>query len=329
VGEELRMNFQPDHRLIDRQRFFERAGNRGAHGHQVLSPAVTQDKQKLKTFPGLKAADFQHPWDQAATEALNAIPGFELLCRKVMEYGFERAYYLANTADNVRVTKRMYPRLNRHLEWAAKVLDLEVPELYVTLDPRPNAYTYGKTRPFVVITSGLLDALDDRERFCVIAHELGHVKCNHSLYTMIAQNVSIIIDFVGQMTLGLGKLLGVGLELALFDWMRKSELSADRAGMLGVQDRDVAMKVFMKLAGGHKGYAAQMDHHAFMEQIRAYEDADESKLNKIYKVLLTAFRTHPFPVMRAKHLDDWIESGEYEALSGIKPEPAFAKELKG
>lgn len=288
-----------------------------------------QEKQQLKTFPGLKASDFQHPWDLKATEALKAIPGFDLLCRKIMEHGFERAYYLANTADNVRVSERMYPKLDRYLEWASKVLDVDTPELYVTLDPVPNAYTYGQTRPFIVITSGLLDALDDRERFCVIAHELGHYKCEHSLYTMVAQNVSIVMDFIGQMTLGLGKLVGAGLELALFDWMRKSELSADRAGLLGVQDRDVAMKVFMKLAGGHKGYAAQMDHHAFMEQIRAYEDADESKLNQVYKVLLTAFRTHPFPVMRAKHLDEWIESGGYEAVSGLKAEPAFSKELRG
>lgn len=289
---------------------------------------MTQEKQQLKTFPGLKAADFQHPWDQTATDTLRSIPGFELLCRKLMEYGFERAYYLANTADNVKVTERMYPKLERYLEWAAKILDVEVPELYVTLDPTPNAYTYGKTRPFIVMTSGLLDSLDDRERFYVIAHELGHIKCDHSLYTMIAQNVSVVLDFIGQLTLGLGKLVGVGLELALFDWMRKSELSADRAGLLGVQDRDVAMKVFMKLAGGHKGYSAQMDHHAFLEQIRAYEDADESKLNQVYKVLLTAFRTHPFPVMRAKHLDEWIENGGYEEVSGLKPEPAFAKELK-
>ena len=67
-----------------------------------------------------------------------------------------------------------------------------------------------------------------------------------------------------------------------------------------------------------------MDHHTFLEQIRAYEDADESKLNKAYKILLTAFRSHPFPIMRAKHLDAWIEDGSFEAVSGIKPKPPFA-----
>jgi Zn-dependent protease with chaperone function len=286
-----------------------------------------QDKQQLKTFPGLKKADFQHPWDVSATEALESIPGFPLLCRKVMEYGFERAYYLMNTADNVRVTNKMYPRLYKYLQWASNVLDVEEPELYVTLDPTPNAFTYGETQPFITITSGLLDTLDEKERFFVIAHELGHIKCSHSLYTMLAHNISVLIKVVSTMTLGLGAIAGAGVELALCDWLRKSELSADRAGLLGCQDRDTAMEVFMKLAGGTKGYAAQMDPHEFMTQIRAYEDADESKLNQVYKVLVTAFRTHPFPIMRAKHLDQWIEEGGYETVSGLKAKPAFLEKV--
>lgn len=41
-----------------------------------------QEKQQLKTFPGLKCTAFQHPWDVKATEALKAVPGFDFLCRK-------------------------------------------------------------------------------------------------------------------------------------------------------------------------------------------------------------------------------------------------------
>jgi hypothetical protein len=57
-----------------------------------------------------------------------------------------------------------------------------------------------------------------------------------------------------------------------------------------------------------------------VRQIRSYEEADESNLNKAYKFLLTAFRTHPFPIMRAKHLDEWISSGEFSSISGIEME---------
>ena len=50
-------------------------------------------------------------------------------------------------------------------------------------DPRPNAYTMAVQgqRPFVVVTTALLDLLEPREVQAVIAHELGHLKCEHGL----------------------------------------------------------------------------------------------------------------------------------------------------
>ena len=76
--------------------------------------AETKKRRQLKTFPGL-ADRFQHPDDLAATAALQAMPGLDTLVAKVMEYGFERVYYLENIADNVRVTPAMFPRLHRCL----------------------------------------------------------------------------------------------------------------------------------------------------------------------------------------------------------------------
>src|SRR5215813_14060290 len=189
-------------------------------------------KKRLRTFPDLEAKDFQHPWDATATEALKSVPGVDLIVSKIMEYGLERIFYLQNTASNVRVTKRQVSRLYRSLGWGCKILGVEEPELYVTLDPVPNAFTYGHTRPFIVLTSGLVDMLDDEERFFVIAHELGHIKASHVLYTVLAKNIAAIMTLIGQATLGIGALLGQGLVIALNDWFRKAELTADRAGLL-------------------------------------------------------------------------------------------------
>jgi Zn-dependent protease with chaperone function len=277
-------------------------------------------KRKLKTFPNLDPKTFMHPWDVQATDALRKVPGFDVLTRKVMEYGLERVFYLQNVADNVRVTDKMFPRLYRYLQWGCQVLGVDEPELYVNMDPVPNAYTYGHTRPFIVLTSGLVDMLDEEERFYVIGHELGHIKCEHVIYTVVAENIAMIIDVLGQATLGIGKLLASGLVIGLYDWYRKAELSADRAALLCVQERDTAIRSFMKLAGGASELFEEMDQEEFVRQIRSYEDADESNLNKAYKFLLTAFRTHPFPIMRAKHLDEWIRSGEFSSISGIDME---------
>src|SRR5207247_8220471 len=194
-------------------------------------------------------------------------------------------------------------------------LNVDDPVLYVHLDPIPNADTYGHTKPFIVLTSGLVDMLDDEERFFVIAHELGHIKSGHVHYTVLANNIADVIKLIGQATLGLGALLGQGLVLALHDWYRKAELTADRAGLLCVQDLDPCIRTFMKLAGGASRLYAEMDHSEFVRQIREYEAADESHLNWAYKQLITAYRTHPFPILRAKELDEWHSTG-YRDLAG-------------
>ncbi len=284
----------------------------------MTSQAPPQKKQrKLRTYPELDRQAFMHPWDIKATAALHRVPGFDRVIAKVMEYGFERVLFLQNIADNVRVTDKMFPRLYRYLQWSCKVLGVAEPEFYVSLDPVPNAYTYGHTRPFIVMTTGLIELLGEEEQFFAVAHEVGHIKCEHVLYTAVAMNIAALVEILGQATLGLGSLLGKSLELPLYDWQRKSELSADRAALLCLQDKNVAIRSFMKLAGGANKLFHEMDQDEFVRQIRSYEEADESTLNKLYKVLITAFRTHPFPIMRAKHLDEWITSGEYSQISGV------------
>lgn len=272
-------------------------------------------RRQLRTFAGLAANDFQHPDDVGAIEALRALPGLDTVVGKFLEYGLERVYYLENTADNVRVTEKMFPRLYKSLKWACRILDVDEPELYVNVDPQVNAYTFGNTRPFVVLSSSLVDLLDDEERLFVVGHELGHIKAQHVLYTMLAKNIAALVALLGQATLGIGTLLGQGLVLALNDWSRKAELTCDRAGLLCVQDIAVAQRVFMKLAGGSARLVAEMDPGEFMRQVAAYEEADRSSLNKAYKILLTAWRSHPYPILRAKALQQWNQDADgYEAL---------------
>jgi Zn-dependent protease with chaperone function len=287
---------------------------RRSRGSRYARRVADPKKRQLRVFPGLTAEEFQHPLDIQATNALRAVPGLDTVVAKVLEYGFERMFYLDNVASNVRVTSKMFPRLYKNLQWGCKILGIEEPELYVTVEASVNAYTFGHTKPFVVLTSGLIDMLDDEERFFVLAHELGHIKANHVLYTVLARNIASIVAMLGQMTLGIGALLGQGLVFALNEWARKAELTADRAGLLCVQDLDPCIRTFMKLAGGAQRLFSEMDQSEFMRQIHEYEDADRSTLNKAYKVLLTVNRTHPYPIMRAKELDAWHQAGFQDLL---------------
>ncbi|MGB9977622.1 MAG: M48 family metalloprotease [Thermovenabulum sp.] len=65
----------------------------------------------------------------------------------------------------------------------------------------------------------------------------------------MAQVFPILGEIVGSITLGAGKLLSTGLQIALLNWVRMSEFTADRAGLLTCQDPEVAASALMKLAG--------------------------------------------------------------------------------
>ncbi|MEO6776609.1 MAG: M48 family metallopeptidase, partial [Kofleriaceae bacterium] len=237
------------------------------------------------------------------------IPGLDKLLAKILEYGLERLYYVDNVASNLRVTAKMFPRLHKSLTWATQILDVPEPEMYVTLDPVPNAWTYGHTKPFITLTSGLIDVMSDEELFFVIGHEVGHIKAGHVLYGTMARNIAAIVAMIGQATLGIGSWFGQGLVIALLEWFRCAELTSDRAALLCVQDLEPARDTFMKLAGGTTRLAAEMDRDEFVRQIQAYEEVDRSGLDKAYKVLLSLNRTHPFAMQRAKALDVWFNSG--------------------
>jgi Zn-dependent protease with chaperone function len=54
-------------------------------------------------------------------------------------------------------------------------------------------------------------------------------------YNTMAENLTMIISHISEMTIGIGQLLTMGIWLSLMEWSRKAEFSADRAGLLAVQ----------------------------------------------------------------------------------------------
>jgi Zn-dependent protease with chaperone function len=272
-------------------------------------------KRKLRALAGLSIEEFRHPSDQKATDALRKIPGIDKVFAKILEIGLERLFYVENVSSNLRVTPKMFPRLHRSLTWACKILDVAEPEMYVTLDPVPNAWTYGHTKPFINLTSGLIDMMTDEELFFVIGHEVGHIKAGHVLYGTMARNIAAVVTILGEMTLGVGALLARGLVIALYEWYRCAELTADRAALLCVQDLEPARDAFMKLAGGTTRLAVEMDREEFLRQVREYEEVDRTTLDRAYKVLLTLMRTHPFAMQRAKELEVWFGAGYSELMA--------------
>jgi Zn-dependent protease with chaperone function len=267
-----------------------------------------------QTHPQISAVAWEHPADRAALQALRAVPGVDEVIRKILALlGGERGIRLLFQGNAVRVGPAQFPRLwHLHTEVCTTFDWPDVPELYVSQTPFFNAGAYGVDTPFIVIHSAALELLDDDELRVLLSHELGHVMSGHALYRTIAAILAIIS--LGALPM-LASLVVLPVRLAFLEWSRKSELSADRAGLLGAQDIVVAQRLDMKMAGGGRGqgFAGQMNVDAFMQQAHEYAASGEG-LDVVYKVLSTLALTHPMHTVRAAELQRWVATGEYERI---------------
>jgi Zn-dependent protease with chaperone function len=182
------------------------------------------------------------------------------------------------------------------------------PELFVSQTPFVNAGAFGMDNPFIVINSGALKLLDDEEMRTLLGHELGHVMSGHALYHTI---LVLILNFSFATLPFLAGIALLPIRIALLEWFRKSELSSDRAGLLATQDPHAAMRMYLKMAGG--GDMKQMDLNEFLIQAKEYEESG-GPLDRIFQILNTLDRTHPFNTLRAAELQRWIEAGHYERV---------------
>jgi Zn-dependent protease with chaperone function len=267
------------------------------------------DRSRVR-LPGISSRAYEHPADRSALVAMRKLTGFDVLLRRLSGLFNDRSLRLMFLASGVRASERQFPHIYDTLRDGSYILDLPtVPELYITQTPTVNAMALGADKPFVVITTGMLDLFDAEEIRCVVGHELGHVLSGHAVYRTMMFHLINLAQRVAWMPipyLGLRAIIW-----ALEEWYRKSELSCDRAGLLASQDLDAALRVNMKLAGGAN--LAELNPDAFREQAHEY-DAVPDVREGLLKLLQLQGTTHPFAVVRFAELDRWARSGEYERI---------------
>lgn len=264
---------------------------------------------------GLRPQAYEHPSDTSALDALSHTPGLETVIRKLNEWGFERLLRVQLTGSYLRASADAFSDIYALLQNACDALDLPTtPELYLGGGAELNAFTAGVEKPLIMLYSGAAAAMTAPELLFVIGHEVGHIKSGHVLYYQIAEFLPVIGGIVGAATLGFGELLSAPIELALLRWKRMSEFTADRAGLLACQDADVALRALMKLSGLPSRYYDSINTEDFLRQAKEFEAMDADKLTLLAKWLSIMGATHPWTVMRARQLLDWVDNGGYEKV---------------
>ena len=235
------------------------------------------------------------------------------MVRSLLGGATEDFLYLNNIAASVLIGENQLPYIHKLLVEACQILDLEVPQLYLKQHPAPNAYTMavrGK-KPFIVVHTSLVDLLTPEELQAVIAHELGHLKCEHGVYLTLA---NIIVLATAGLIPGFGNAIAQNLQAQMLQWLRCAEFSCDRAALLVSQDPKTVISVLMKLSGGSPLLAPLLNVDAFLAQARDYEAIGNTNFGKMLTASQTEQLSHPVPVLRAKEIDLWSQTANYQCL---------------
>jgi Zn-dependent protease with chaperone function len=272
------------------------------------------DRSRVR-LPGISSRAYEHPADRSALVALRKLSGFDTLLRRLAGLFNDRSLRLMFLASSVRASEQQFPQLYQSLLDGCYILDLPtVPELFISQDPMVNAMALGADKPFIVITTGMVDLMDAEEIRFVIGHELGHVLSGHAVYRTMLYHLLNLVTRIAWLPIVLP---ARGVIWALEEWYRKSELSCDRAGLLAGQDIDAARRALMKTAGGSR--LVEFNSDAFHQQAREY-DAVPDVRDGLLKLLQLQGTTHPFAVIRFAELDRWADTGDYpNILAGNYP----------
>jgi len=275
-----------------------------------------------KTAYDLSVADFAYQPDLEAIATMNATGPLPYVLKNLTLSSLENTMLSKLSAEGHRVT---YPcELDTIVRHCAVLLSIEhLPEMFITEGDELNAFTFGtEDRAYLVADVSLLRTLSQPELMAVIAHELGHVKSGHMLYHTLAEALGRGISLSG-MLVGLDA-LSIPINLALLSWYRQSEVTADRASLLVVNDTRVIQSLLGKLSTVR---GKSTIRHT------------ETRSTGIIESVSQLFRTHPVYADRLKLAEQFAESQEFSRakrkvelrnslLSGLVPTCRFCAESK-
>ncbi len=166
----------------------------------------------------------------------------------------------------------------------AERLGIGVPQIFIVQNPILNAFTYATNDvdQVIVLTSGLVGALDEDELRFVIGHECGHIHNRHVVYNtlweiltnVLAQQVLVrSLSFLGPVGWLATAVFTLGTRLVFGRWHRCAEFTCDRAGLICATDPDAGDRVNAKLNMGSVGDLEGFNAGEYERQTKTYTNS--------------------------------------------------------
>lgn len=269
---------------------------------------------------------FAHPLDATARKRIDRIIGSRTWIKRFFEGAERKAEnhaYIEHLANDTRLSSRQAMSVYRHVEELAQRAGMNVPRVFLDSSPEVNAFALGQHKPVVVLNSALVDQFTEAQLRAVIAHELGHIKCQHTFYMSVSRRFEPLAAMAS--SLPGGSLVALALQWHLRDWSRKAELSSDRFSLLVTGDLETVQSMIIQLAGGGSSVGTELSTAAFREQATEYRTVSShdfkprTTMEKIEYyvtelILSPDMNTHPWPAIRFVELEDWANSRQYSLL---------------
>jgi Zn-dependent protease with chaperone function len=140
--------------------------------------------------------------------------------------------------------------------------------------------------PLIAISAECIDSFSREELVFVLGCKIGRIKSQHILYKEVASLLPLLSSMLGSITFGINITAPIvqGLNVALTQWYRWSQFTADRAGLLACQDLATAMRAMAKISGLPGKYFDSFDIDDFVTQAREYKGFGDTTYEKFLKV---------------------------------------------
>jgi hypothetical protein len=193
-------------------------------------------------------------------------------------------------STSVRVTKEIFPDINKAIENVFKRLKIEnnlnffVTANHIQTQAMCSAMPLGDSAE-IILTSKLIELLNGEELESVIAHEVAHFYYQHALYPQPNSTMNRVET------------------LNLLNFSRAAEISADRIGFIGCGSLESSLRAMLKITSGLSDKHLKFNFSNYLDQLRELKEIKGDK-NLMYS-------THPNFLNRMQALIWFSMSNEY------------------
>lgn len=232
--------------------------------YHVPCPAFDEVDQDYREGKGTLRS-YCHPVDEKIIKVLDN-PAINAVFRTVSDFGADSTFGQM-LASGVAINHDNYPEEDSIIRHCSERLGIRRPYAIISNQlPGINAMTVGSDdEPYLVLSSLLVKVLSRKQLEFVIGHECGHIAMGHVVYhsaVATAGNLSQLIPIIGPAVYKM-------ISLPLNAWERRSEITADRAGLICCEDLETAQRTLLQLESAFQN-AENLDINTYIENSKHY-----------------------------------------------------------